>query len=121
MKGQNVKDKLVERVAQDLSQPEDWVDKVVSFQFKDCNRAMSHHNTVEVSGFGTFHVSQAKVRRRMEKFTEILTHMRAFPDPTPAMVRKMESIQERLAYYNQKLQSYGPEDQIQTHLPGVEE
>lgn len=49
-----IKSEIVAQIAERLQLPPSVVEKVVSHQFKEVARALSLHQSVEVSGFGTF-------------------------------------------------------------------
>ena len=42
------------------------VEKVMNFHFKDLIRAFSTYSSVEISGFGTFKISQSKLRLKLK-------------------------------------------------------
>lgn len=60
-----IKDVLIEQVAEELGHPIDTVEKVIAFQGKEMLQAVKDYNEVEVSGFGTFYVSQNKVKKQI--------------------------------------------------------
>lgn len=67
-----VKDVLVTRVAIKLLKPEHIVDRVINFQFKDAVMHTKVDNEVEISGFGKFYASPAKMKKRLIAFTKSL-------------------------------------------------
>jgi len=60
-----MKEVLISETAIRLLQPQDTVDKVINFEFKEARDAFKLHGEVEISGFGKFVVSQAKLRRKL--------------------------------------------------------
>lgn len=62
-----VKDVLITRTAIKLLKSESLVEKVIGFQFKDVTQMVKVHHQIEISGFGKFMISGAKLRRRIEK------------------------------------------------------
>ncbi len=79
---------LVTRTAIKTLVPEDIVEKVIMFQFKDARDAMTKHEQVEISGFGKFMTSPNKIRRRIKKLEQVLRDMeikvRERPEEIPA-------------------------------------
>lgn len=71
LKGTNIKDNIISQVAEELKQPEHVVDRVVSHQFKHANQSMRQYSEIEISGFGTFFQSNAKIKRRINKLEPI--------------------------------------------------
>ena len=108
LKGVNIKDKLIEQVATELRQPEDWVDKIITHQFKQAAEAMKIFNEVEISGFGKFLQSQSKLKRRILSHEEVREKMKqkllTLPEADqPAYQLKVESISRELDYYYQRI------------------
>ena len=66
---------LVTRTAIKTLVPEDIVEKVIGFQFKDMKEVMVEHEQVEISGFGKFMTCAAKIRRRIENLEGALISM----------------------------------------------
>lgn len=106
---------LVTRTAIKTLVPEDIVEKVIMFQFKDARDAMMEHEQVEISGFGKFLISPNKLRRRIENLEKTLVNMeikvRERPHEIPAnrlavwdkMTQNTENI---LAYMKTKKGGY---------------
>jgi nucleoid DNA-binding protein len=106
LRGTNIKDQLVQQVAEDLKQPENVVDKVITHQFKHANQAMKLYSQVEISGFGKFEQSQAKIKRRIQKKEEIRD---ALQKKTPEELltnnyqRKLSGVLAELEFYYSRL------------------
>lgn len=106
---------LVTRTAIKTLVPEDIVEKVIMFQFKDARDAMTKHEQVEISGFGKFMTSPNKIRRKIENLEGALKAMeikvRERPEEIPAnrlavwdkMTQNTENI---LAYMKTKKGGY---------------
>lgn len=60
-----MKDYLIAETTIRTLQPENVVDKVINFEFKEARDALKLFGEVEISGFGKFIVSQAKLRRKL--------------------------------------------------------
>jgi nucleoid DNA-binding protein len=106
---------LVTRTAIKTLVPEDIVEKVIMFQFKDVRDAMIEHEQIEISGFGKFMISPNKLRKKIEKLEGALKGMelkiRERPHEIPAnrlavwdkMTQNTENI---LAYMKTKKGGY---------------
>jgi nucleoid DNA-binding protein len=70
-----VKGVLMTRTAIKTLIPEDIVEKVIMFQFKDLKDNMLEHEQLEVSGFGKFMTSPAKIKRKIDKLEAVLINM----------------------------------------------
>lgn len=106
LKGTNIKDKLVSQIAEDLKQPEYVVDKVISHQFKHANQSMRQYSEIEISGFGTFFQSQAKIKRRIEKLEPIRDILQAKTEEelqTHNYHKKLSNILLDLDFYYSRL------------------
>ena len=68
---------LVTRTAIKTLVPEDIVEKVIMFQFKDARDAMTEHEQVEITGFGKFMTSPNKLKNQIHKLEETLKSMEA--------------------------------------------
>lgn len=107
---------LVTRTAIKTLVPEDIVEKVIMFQFKDARDAMAEHEQVEISGFGKFMTSKNKIKKKIENLEGALKAMeikvRERPHEIPAnrlavwdkMTQNTENI---LAYMKTKKGGYG--------------
>lgn len=103
-----LKDKLIEKTAQDLKQPESLVHKVVTWQFANASQAVKWASEVEISGFGTFIISKPKVKRRLDKYSEVAEIIKQkLPSLSPheqlPYHKKLESLAETLSFYQKKL------------------
>lgn len=61
-----VRDWIIERVAEQLDYPENICEKVVSWAYHDAIKQTQLVTSVELSGFGSFLVSPAKLKKRLE-------------------------------------------------------
>jgi nucleoid DNA-binding protein len=78
-----LKDRLVNKVVEDLKIKKADVEKVLSFVFMKTLKSFGENNSVELSGFGTFRVSKSKLRKRiagLEKAKTILETNLQNPD-----------------------------------------
>jgi nucleoid DNA-binding protein len=66
---------LITRTAIKTLIPEDIVEKVVMFQFKDFRDAVDKHEQIEISGFVKFMTSPAKIRKKIERMEGALVSM----------------------------------------------
>lgn len=88
-----IKDVLITRTAIKLLKPESVVDKIVSFQFKDAIVHTKIVNEIEISGFGKFYVSQAKLRKKVKKLNikiEMIDRGLSNPEIIPERKRVLE-------------------------------
>lgn len=105
-----LKHKLITHTALELRQPEAVVEKVVTFQYRDAAKAAHVHNEIEISGFGKFLISQAKVKRRQQRHQEMVQAIEAALPTADERKRegyllKLQGLQAELAFYEQKLSS----------------
>jgi len=103
---------LITRTAIKTLVPEDIVEKVIMFQFKDVRDAMTEHEQIEISGFGKFMTSPKKIRRKIEKSELALTNVIAKRDgPNPEKRKEsydkmVEVTQNTIAYLKTKKGGY---------------
>ena len=106
---------LITRTAIKTLIPEDIVEKVIMFQFKDIKQATYTNEQVEVSGFGKFLISNAKLKKRKEKLEQILEGMKKKieerPDEIPPKRLAVwgeltRAIEERIEYIKTKKGGY---------------
>ena len=76
---------------------ESLVEKVVSFQFKDLLRAFKTYESIEISGFGKFTLSQRKAKRLKKGIEIAIERMEA--------ECLIETSEEKKAYMRQRLQT----------------
>jgi len=92
----SIKDFLQEKVAQDLGIELATVESVISWSYKDANKACETHKEVEISGIGKFMMSQAKLRRRINDLEGMDLHI---PDEDP----KKKQVRDTLEVLKTKL------------------
>lgn len=63
----STKDFLLKKTAEDLELPEDLVERVVGWSYKEANIAARERCEIEFSGLGKIYVSTSKVKRRLSK------------------------------------------------------
>jgi nucleoid DNA-binding protein len=98
----------VERVARELQQPEELVDKIVSHQFKSAVEALKTERSVEISGFGKFLISPSKIKKRIAK-TELM--LQRIQDRIPTLegatqeswLKKEQGVKQLLSFYEGRL------------------
>lgn len=56
---------LEKMVAKELEMPLSVVEKILSFTFKEANRAFKVHNEVELSGFGKFFIVKKRINEHL--------------------------------------------------------
>lgn len=69
---QSIKDYILEKTATELQFPQDVVDKVIGWSYKKANDATHHNKEVEISGIGKLQLSQAKLRKHIEKLERVI-------------------------------------------------
>lgn len=67
---------LVTRTAIKTLVPEDIVEKVIMFQFKDARAQVYTHEQIEISGFGKLITSPIKIRKRIERIERDMATMK---------------------------------------------
>lgn len=66
-----LKDKLIQYTADETELPEELVESVISWVYKDTNKATALYSQIEISGFGKLLVSKSKLSKRINKFEGI--------------------------------------------------
>jgi nucleoid DNA-binding protein len=66
-----MKESLITTTAVKTMQSQEVVDKVINFEFKEARDALKIYGEVEISGFGKFIVSQAKLARKLRMQLDI--------------------------------------------------
>jgi len=115
-----IKDRLLEKTAEDLGQPLNIVEDTMRWMFKDMTKAFKIYEQIEMSGFGTFLMSQAKLKRRIKKLERILGYLKD-KLPTEDVIEKIESVNNSLQYYYSKQTNETKQENIQTNMGRVEE
>lgn len=69
----SVKDYLIRKMAVKMMVPESIVDAVITHQFSSANKAVSKHNSLEISGFGKFFFNEKKAKTKMVNIEEVLS------------------------------------------------
>lgn len=91
---------LVTRTAIKTLTPEDIVERVIMFQFKDARDQVHTYEQIEISGFGKFITSPLKIRRKLEKMERILTNMERLEQE-----RTEELSDKKLEYWNKRMEN----------------
>lgn len=91
---------LITRTAIKTLVPEDIVEKVIMFQFKDVRNAMTTYEQIEISGFGKFMTSPNKIRRKIDNLEKALKAMEI-----KVRERKEEIPENRLAIWDKMTQN----------------
>lgn len=113
------KEQLIKNTAEQLGQPEDVVGRVVSWSFKDANKALKLYSEVEISGWGKFILSQAKLRKRIERMEKSLITLEN-SDDVQTNEEKIEGMRKSLEYFYSKLKTNENNGQdIQGHMGGL--
>lgn len=73
MNSKFTKDMLIKETALQLDLPEELVHAIILFQGEDAAKAAHVHNEIEFSGLGKFLLSQTRIKKGIEKYTEMLT------------------------------------------------
>lgn len=106
---------LITRTAIKTLVPEDIVERVIMFQFKDIKDATLIHEQVEVSGFGKFLISNNKLEKKRKELAATLVNMekkvRERPHEIPAKRlenwdKMTQDTQDRLEYLKTKKGGY---------------
>ena len=85
-----LKEFLVKKLSLKLNVSERIIETVITHQFSSAFQATSHHNEIEISGFGKFLFSQVKAKKQMQKYTEQLAAYEVKlkdPESTPEIIR----------------------------------
>lgn len=119
MANKTTKELLIEKTADDLGQPLSIVEEVVGWVMKDTFKALKKYDEVEVSGFGKFLISQAKLRKRIITHERILSHLLSHPQTEERDV-KIEGVKATLNYYYSKIKTNeNNKENLQTDVGGM--
>lgn len=122
------RDVFITRTAIKTLKSEGLVKDIINFQFRDMIRALSTYSSIELTGFGKFYISQAKLKRKYAKHKRIITKLKA--DLVVAienykiqeLERKILGMSEDLVYmYERFKEKPNDEDQCIQHSGGMEE
>lgn len=86
-----LKEFLVKKLSLKLNVSERIIDTVITNQFSSAFQATSHHNTIELSGFGKFTFNQTKAHKIMGKYITLSEQCNAIisdPSSSPDDKRK---------------------------------
>lgn len=72
---QAIKDFIIERTSEELEISQETVETVISWSYKKANEASHRVKEIELSGIGTLKLSQAKLRKQIEKLERIISHL----------------------------------------------
>lgn len=105
-----LKEFLVKKLSLKLNTSERIIETVISNQFSTAFQATTHHNTIELSGFGKFTFSQHKAKKTMEKYLALEAQYKAIisnPESSPELVRstglKLNTITKNLEHLKPKM------------------
>lgn len=105
----SVKDFLISKTARDLEIGRDVVEQVIMSQYKKLNRSIRTQDMLEVSGFGTFYLSQTKLGRRIERHKKHLDRIRqeleeaTDVEKITKMADKVEYAEQVMEYFKSRL------------------
>lgn len=92
-----LKDTLIKGAAEKTGKSEDIIEKVINFAFSDAKDAAKEYGEVEISGFGKFIISNAKITRKMRRFLDIEeAYILRMKDGDDLSERKQEQLIHRL-------------------------
>lgn len=106
---EKVKDVLVTKTAIKLLRPENVIERVVAFQFKDAVAAFKEYSEVEVSGFGKFYVSESRTKKKILMYEGAIRKYNKELDSNPEEERKafilskIKDLEELIEYLKGKL------------------
>jgi nucleoid DNA-binding protein len=115
---QSLKEFLIEKTAEELSQPPLLVTDVLRWVFKDVTKAVKIYEEIEISGWGKFLISQNKLRKRIQRMEQMKGRMEALPQ-TEEMMEKLSWAAEDLQFYYSKLKPTSNETKQEDILSGV--
>lgn len=92
----SIRDFLNEQVSQDLQVPLEIVENVISWSFKEANRACEHNKEVEISGIGKLMISPGKLKKRIQSLERM-------DQSIQEEGRKKQEVQELLRILKTKL------------------
>lgn len=67
----SIKEFIIKRMAISLVVSEKIIDQVINHQFDSANDALNMNDTVEISGFGTFHFNKKKAETHYNKLLQM--------------------------------------------------
>lgn len=118
---QSLKEFLIEKTAEELSQSPLLVSDVLRWVFKDVTQAFKIHNEIEISGWGKFLISQNKLRKRIQRMERMKKAMEALPQ-TEDMMEKISNVTASLQFFYSKLiTNETKQEEFQANMGGVSE
>lgn len=100
-KSSKVKEFLLEQVSQDLQQPLDVIEKVITFQGEDTLRAFYNNRSIEISGFVKFWLSDRKMERGILAYTRVMNNFELKEDANSKI--QVEKIKKDIDYLKSRL------------------
>ena len=94
-----VTDKLISEKTMDL---------VISHQFESAIKAMSSHNTVEISGFGKFLFNFKRAQKELTKYEKIREHYTSLLQNTSLSEEQRKDLEDKLAIANDGIKNLKP-------------
>lgn len=94
---EKVKDVLITRTAIKTLKPEQIVEKVISFQFRDAREHTRMVDEIEISGFGKFIRSKAKTARKLNKLNAAKERLLLNLQDDDRSIEQKEAIREKLS------------------------
>jgi nucleoid DNA-binding protein len=107
-----IKEYIIKRLAvnkvTDKLISEKTMDLVISHQFESAIKAMSSHNTVEISGFGKFLFNFKRAQKELTKYEKIREHYTSLLQNTTLSEEQRESLEDKLAIANDGIKNLKP-------------
>ena len=103
------KDVFITRTAIKTLTSESIVEKVIGWHFRQVVKALKRDSEVEISGFGTFKISQRKLKYRLQNYKRIrenvLSCLRKEKDTTKILdyQSKLDNLDQSIEYLNQRI------------------
>jgi hypothetical protein len=120
-------DVFIARTAITTRTSSDIVEKIVTFQFKDLLKALRTVSTVEISGFGRMYISQAKLKKRIERDylnrsylqDKVLSEKDEYK--IKSYLRSLDKLRDELIYLESKIiiKETKPEDGHSVNMGGM--
>lgn len=85
-----VREFVSQKVSQELQFDQEIVDTVISWSYKKANEASKSHKEVEISGIGKLMLSQAKLKKAIEKCERMIPHLEG--DKLQFVIQNLETL-----------------------------
>lgn len=113
-----VRDSIIDKVSERMKLPRDVVETVVVEQFRGLARAFKEYNSIEMTGFGTWHFLHVRAAAYINYMHKEIAKMKAGEKPKNPQI-ELENMERDVVLLQNHLDIYVRESQ--TNSRGLEE